>query len=418
MVEKDFNVFPRRRGESAIWYYRVKNHNKEWTSGRSTGIPVEFNSRGNPRPESQTEAEEWVASKLSTKTLALPGDGRTRFGEFASDFWSADSFYVQSRREFGHRLTESHRYNRQRIAEAHLIPSWSNWYLDEIDTVSVKRWLVDYKKNGYTRTYKNGKKKHVSLSPATMNDIRNCFSQMVDHAVAEGLISHNPIKPVPRFHGKPKERGVLSLPELKKLLDPERIGELWPDRRYWLATFIAAGTGLRLGEIRALTARCVGDTYIRVERGWDERAHTWKLPKWDKIRTTPAPSSVIAALHGWIQERRIPPEGWVFPGRRFRDGEGWRQDPLSDFVIRDAYYKALEKVGIGQEQREARNIVFHSLRHSIILLARKGRVDPWQLMKAVGHGDLKVLDDYSDHEVEAAELDAVVRFQASFFGDS
>lgn len=416
MVSHTFTVYPRTRGDSrSIWYYRTRSHAKEWSNGRSTGIPVAFAKDGKPTAESRRCAEEWVEHHLHADSLPDPFTAVITFGDFARDFWAPDSEYVIGQREFGRYLTESHRYNRQRQTEAHLIPHWGKWRLDEITSQAVKSWLLERKRNGYWITRKSGKRVHRVLTGTTMNDIRNCFSQILQHAVAEGYLRHNPVKAVPRFRGESKERGVLNIDELRMLLDPGQIGNAWTSEIYWLATFTAAGTGLRMGELRVLQPQNIGDTYIRVMHGWDERAHRLKAPKWDKTRTTPAPAKVTTALRDWIDRNEIRSDGWVFPGRRFRDGDGWRVQPLSDFAIRSEFYRVLEEVGIDQS---GRNIVFHSLRHSIVLASRTSGVDPWQMMKAIGHGDLKMLDHYSDHAVEAAQLAAVVEFQRALFDDA
>jgi site-specific recombinase XerD len=418
MVEKDFSVYPRRRsGSNPVWYYRVKKHNKQWSSGRSTGIEVEYTRSGKPKRENRDRAEQWVRDHIATDDLSLPGSRRHTFGELADGFWDADGYYVLSRREFDHNLTESHRYNRERISRTHLIPEWSNWRLEEITAPEVKRWLLSYKRNGYLRTLKDDSTQRVHLSTATMNDIRETFSQMLEFAVAEGLIRVNPVRAVPRFRGESESRGVLTMDELYAILDSSRVEELWPKESYWLATFTAAGTGLRLGEIRTLTSGCIGENYIRVERGIDEKTGQVKLPKWNKVRTTPAPRKVTSALHDYIARNGFRSEDWVFPGRpQWKDG-GWRYEPVSGAPIRRAFYGALAGIGIDQTERKRRRVTFHSLRHSVILAARKARVDQWQLMKAVGHNDLKMLDEYSDHEVEAAELDAVVAFQSRYFAE-
>jgi site-specific recombinase XerC len=60
------------------------------------------------------------------------------------------------------------------------------------------------------------------LSPATINRILGTARVMLGYAVRMGELENNPVTPVKELKETPRERGILSLEEIKLGLSPER----------------------------------------------------------------------------------------------------------------------------------------------------------------------------------------------------
>lgn len=111
------------------------------------------------------------------------------------------------------------------------------------------------------------------------------------------------------------------------------------------------------------------------------------------------PESVSAALHRWIADNHIAHADFVFPsGRRTRTGE---RIPIRENVIRQRFDATPRRIGIEEDARQRRNLVLHSLRHSLVIAIQAEAVDGWQARAVVGHRDQRVFELYSDHTAPA-----------------
>ena len=73
--------------------------------------------------------------------------------------------------------------------------------------------------------------------------------------------------------------------------------------------------------------------------------------------------------------------------------------PKTNQEILRAFYNALKAIGIDEEERKERNIVFHSLRHGHAVMM-DGVADLRTLKLATGHSSDTMALHYSDHETE------------------
>lgn len=65
----------------------------------------------------------------------------------------------------------------------------------------------------------------------------------------------------------------------------------------------------------------------------------------------------------------------------------------------DSFYEAMAEIGISEEQRKERNIVFHSLRHFCATILSQ-RTDMKTVQAILGHKTEKMSMHYSDHETQ------------------
>lgn len=92
----------------------------------------------------------------------------------------------------------------------------------------------------------------------------------MNEAMRDGLIRENPWKKVVLFEVEKRPRGILTIEEAKRLLNPSNVQELWNvNRLYWLASLIAAITAMRQGEILSLKKSDVYPDHLHVDSNWD-----------------------------------------------------------------------------------------------------------------------------------------------------
>jgi integrase len=63
-----------------------------------------------------------------------------------------------------------------------------------------------------------------------------------------------------------------------------------------------------------------------------------------------------------------------------------------------AFRRILGRIGIDEEKRKARNLVFHGLRHSYVSITRATGLPDFAVMRLAGHKTLAMTERYSHSE--------------------
>lgn len=301
--------------------------------------------------------------------------------ETLSNFWNFEnSEYVKKRIARGYDIKQRNCKEKLGIVKRY----WAK-YFDADRTVQslTSRELDDFLM--YLRIEKN-------LSADTVNKTMTAGNMAFEFLIKEGLITSNPLTSVERFKVNAKKRGIPTETEMKKLME---LNWDWTDSVNKLAFKVAALFGLRAGEISGLQV-CDIDAnadllYIR---------HSWNDT--DKLKDTKnGDDRIIPIEHGVALEllmnaRRNPDysdTSFVFWSPKVAGQPMW---PSS---FEDDFYIAMQKIGISEEQRKERNIVFHSLRHYCATqIAQRASLEI--AMKILGHRTEEMTRLYSEHETQ------------------
>ena len=109
-----------------------------------------------------------------------------------------------------------------------IVPVWGNHSLSDVRTVAVEDWL-----------------RSLSLANGTRAKIRNLMSALFNHAMRYEWANKNPIRSVRQSAKRERTPDVLTAEEIGRLLSKL-------DGPYYVMTFLAAVTGLRVSELLAL----------------------------------------------------------------------------------------------------------------------------------------------------------------------
>lgn len=301
--------------------------------------------------------------------------------ETLSNFWDFEnSEYVKKRIARGYDIKQRNCKEKLGIVKRY----WAKYFDAERTVQSLtSRELDDFLM--YLRTEKK-------LSADTVNKTMTAGNMAFEFLIKEGLITSNPLSSVERFKVNAKKRGILTETEMKKLME---LNWDWTDSVNKLAFKVAALFGLRAGEISGLQV-CDIDAnadllYIR---------HSWNDT--DKLKDTKnGDDRIIPIEHGVALEllmnaRRNPDysdTSFVFWSPKVAGQPMW---PSS---FEDDFYIAMQKIGISEEQRKERNIVFHSLRHYCATqIAQRASLEI--AMKILGHRTEEMTRLYSEHETQ------------------
>lgn len=231
------NKRPTKKKSRFIYYVRFRDENGNYLSAVSSG------------KTNRAAAEQWAYAMLESGIL--PQKRQMHFAQYAADFWDYElSRYIQGRLARGFSFSRRYADICRGNTENHLLPQFGHKKLTDITTEELDRWVLSL--------FHEGK-----LSPTTVNKLLTLMRVMLGEARREGYLHHNPALEVQPVKSQATEKSVLSGEEVQRLFAPDALKTIWQDqRRYLVLNLIAASTGMRQGEIRALQRQYIHDTYI------------------------------------------------------------------------------------------------------------------------------------------------------------
>lgn len=297
------------------------------------------------------DAEDWLAEqvvRMRDGSFVDPMRGRRTFKEYAETWFALQVHYRPSTRS---RVGS--------LLHKHLIPTFGEMPLVAIQRSHVQAWV-----------------KGLKLAPASVEGVYRLLATILRSAVDDHMLTTTPCRKV-------------NLPErtASKIVVPEvevvaRIIGLLPDRAKPIPA-LAAGAGLRLGEVLGLTVDRVnflGKT-IRVDQQWVTGPHGSQLgPVKTKAsnRTVPVPEDLTGLLAAHLAA--FPSSGFLFTHKA---GRPWRRQNWN-VLWNDACDKA--KVSVR----------FHDLRHLYASTLIDAGGSPVVVAQRLGHASIKeTLDTYS-----------------------
>jgi integrase len=371
------SIVKRPSGNHAIVYY-VDGKQKWETIGPSrreaeralTARKREVDTGTWREPSSETlasYAERWLAHRDPAR---VGGAGRTRL--------SPSTF-------------EGYRLNLQR----HVLPRLGSRALSSLRTEDVDRLIAELEADG--------------KAPGTVRNVVVPLRKLLADAVRQGLIITNPaaradLPPAQDFAGK--EIPAAHTDAIRTaLLELAPNDPLRNERDLFYVHFfdVALGTGLRLGELRALRWGDIDRErrLVRIERTYS-RGHL-RRPKTDSgVRSVPLFASVDVALREVaaraVERGRYAPDELVFGSVR--------GTPLQPSNFRQRVWDpALRRAGL-----EGEGYRFHDLRHTCVSRLVAAGADVKLVQAVAGHANpLITLKRYS-HLLDARVTEAAERF--------
>ena len=183
------------------------------------------------------------------------------------------------------------------------------------------------------------------------------------------------------------------------------------DQQLAAAIIVAAFTGLRLGELRALLWRHVDFANHLVQVRRSRPAHgRERAPKSQQARSVPLIDDAARTLDGLSRRDRFTgPDDHVFCTPTGTS--------VGDKYLRDGLYQAMAAARVGRDRGTGKPFVFHDLRHSFGTIAVQAF--PLSDVRAyMGHADIQTTMLYVHHtpQHDAADRLARVVAQGAGFG--
>lgn len=332
--------------------------------------------------------------------------------EFFSWFWSDDSYYITERQDAGRPLSKEYVETSKSYVRT-TIKGFSDFRLTPLHDVhlsAIEAFVRKLRRAGKSR----------DVIKRNIDAIRT----PINWAQSRGLIeSPFDFKSIVLPERTNRERGILTEEEIGEIVAlpyakpwNEKTGEakasISPrprlkgkesyttppmlDVRQKAAILLALFAGLRRGEIRGLRWGDIDRTnkVIDIRHNY-VRFDGDKSPKKDSTGILPLAPEIDSILDD-LQTLREKlgydkPDDFVLPGST-------REDAVSDVTLRRGWERALEGIGIDEEQRKTRNLVLHGARHTYTTrLLDSGELSPAEVAKLTRHKDLSMLSRYGGH---------------------
>ena len=234
------------------------------------------------------------------------------------------------------------------------------------------------------------KQKEGKLTNCTINKHLVLMKSILNHAVDNGLIVRNPADRLKKLKEEKIEQQCLTMDEVFAVLDTAK--KHYPDFHPLL--FTAIFTGMRLGEIRALTWDRVNFVKgcIKVDRNVYKNKFTEPKTRTSK-REINIPDDLIKVLKEW---RLRCPNGelnLVFPNENgnFMDNHN----------LKKRKFKAvLRRAGVSI-------IRFHDLRHTFASMLLANDAQPKYVQHQMGHSSIKTTMDIYSHLMQESHQNGV-----------
>ena len=326
------------------------------------GIVAPFR-KGGFRTKAAAEAwEKQTAVDLERGTYRDPDAGAVLFKD-----WSARWLLTRTDLKVSAKLSEAG------IVKNHLDPRFGKVRLDQIGPLAVQTMVAEI---GQERAAK------------TVRNVHGVLTAILDMALREGLITHNPTKGtrLPK-NRRTKPQVCLTEQQVSHLVNSI------PD--YWRPlVLVAVGTGMRWGELVGLKARYVDilgrSLDVRETLNEADGIHTWGTPKSEAgERTISLPAAVVEALLPLVAGKGpeepvfTTPQGNLVRHRNF------------DYRI---WQPACKNAGLDDPRP-----TMHDLRHSHAAFLIDANVPLPEIQYRLGHESIKTTVDTYGYRMKRAD---------------
>lgn len=380
----EFYLYKRKKKRGSYWYVCYLDR-ETGRQGTAKSIDVLKEKLGIRDFSSVTRRDEAViiAKKALDSGLIFSDASAILFADYCLDFWAFDtSEYIAMRnshkpgsigREYALNMTYS--------LNKHIIP----FIPQGLKLQSVTTKLLD---EIVQSLFDKG------LSSGSIQIIAYSFLLPLKEAERVGYIAENPAKRMIRIARTEKARGCLSSEEMEALCQLLRSEKGKMHTSYYLAIVLAICTGMRSGEIRALN---VEDLIPSSYEGWTRVNIIHSVAAFSGLKGTKSnydravliPDSLAGELRANADKR-----GVCLPSKQ-------KVGYISAPTLRTTFYELLEKIGICEEERERRNLTFHSLRHTFSTLGRDSLISQEDRMVVLGHKSTDINNRYTHISEEA-----------------
>ena len=422
----DFRFAVFKRQDRDGWWFRYYITDKRRSSSLSVetmvkrmGLLDEY-----PKIRSKRQAEHVVMHAYNNGVIRMELGVRENLGTYLLDYWDFNGVRItRANKRRPNSISENYASIMQGYIRNHIIPLLKKGM--EVADVSPK----------FVRDISNKLIDSGTMANATVDKIMVAFTKPLRDAWKDDTIHENPTKLVEKMDTTPeRQRGILTRSEFQMVLALMRANAT---EHVYLAVLLAAATGMRMGEIRALCVSDIDvineqDSIITVSKSWSVKGGE-KSTKGKKVRYTTCPTWLarkliaLGRLNPWhshlvfwsivetvgnvpvatsyIREKFygflydiLDAENGFKPGKKVEDKEKSKPDKKVYKWVYDTVDVDGVEVRRAEIVRRQRNISFHSFRHFFNTEAQALGAEGDKLRLTVGHESKDMTDLYTHAE--------------------
>lgn len=373
-----YSLIARTIGNSVYIYYRYRRLDGTRSPLISTGVKAE-----------STSATDIAAAKRKANLVCMDlfGDDMLKqsssmtIAEYTKDFFTDNCRYVQWKKSKG--TAEHEGLTKSTIAfyrtklDKQILPYIGNLRLCDLTIKKCKSWVLELKRAGYSNKTING-------AIGVMRIIRN-------QATEDELLAIDPLLNIGTFRVDKVNKELWTIDELRDMFHEER----WKNKQARFASLLSCCTGMRIGEIIALSYDDIHEDYIDVHQNYSEKFGFGGV-KTHSNRKIP--------LCKELKEVITASDGLLLPGRKIA---GKPVKPLGSDSIRNNLRSVMRDMGIDYKKRK---LTFHAFRHFFNTYLEKSDINPNKIRAVIGHKDDSMTGLYTDWN--ANEFPEVYREQS------
>lgn len=370
-IGKPFTLYRRNQ----IYYVRFKLPDGRWSIAKSTGQTA------------KGRAEAWCIDYLRAGNIIQKEN--ILFRNFTDGFFNWDGSWATDKRARGLRISPNHCLQRRDLLKNHLIPFLGDMKLTQINRDTIKSLRNHLYDQGYAGN--------------TINQVLSALRSILEVAEEKSLIQSLP--KIQRAAINIKVKGILTIEEVRHLFSID-----WWDYRGRVGNILAACTGLRLGELQALTIKDINlvDKFIYVRRSYCKRSRSLnETTKTGRVRSIIIPRTVITDITKLIEINPWPIKDTTFLFFSMKSPD----KPMEQIPFLRSLYQAMKDIGIDEESRRRRNITFHSWRHWFNSLLVNAKIPLQKVQSLTGHTTIEM----SQHYYHLDDMEDVQQIQESIF---
>jgi integrase len=375
-----FTVFARKlESGRRVFYYQTYDEKGFRTPLYSTG------------QKTKTAAVAFCMERYRAGKLIPQKEERVKtpdFAKFAEGWWDFETCVYLQKRTARRSMSRGTAAQGASTTKRHLLPEFGDKKLDEITSYGVDLWLSGFKKRG--------------LSNATGNNALKFLKIMLEEAKLQGLIKINPCENVKFLPEEAKDIEILK-PEEVRALFPADWHDVWADETHCILNKLAACTGMRLGELLGLRGEYLFNGYITVAGQHGRFGY-------GDTKTHKARNIIISKIIEYDLRRLKERNG---DGYLFSNDGG--EKPLGRHPVYNAFFAALERIGISDEERRRRGLSMHGWRHFLNTTLLMENVPDSKVMSVTGHVSKKMKERYT--HFDTTKFSEVVDVQEKLLTD-
>ena len=304
------------------------------------------------------------------------------------DFWNPDfSDYLKEKHRKGQSVHRKHREN----SAAFILRHWSE-IIGEKKLGELTRQDIQKQFNRLDTLPLNGNTKNHILR-AVLTPLKWAYNnELLCRDLSRGWIM---------YKAEYKKRSILTMEMARSVFRVE-----WGNNMARLASMLSMCTGMRCGEILALTADDLGENCIYVR-------HSYNMKDGLKSTKNGEGRTVFVYFPYIMEQLRILAET-----NPYKNGAGFifwgllPDKPIDCNVFRKFFRRALVAAGMSQE--DAKKMTFHAWRH-FYTTYMADKVNQKALQSQTGHKTQIMLEHYADHQTREDAL-VIMNAQAEVFG--